>query len=62
MNRRGPNKDGWIEVARLEQLENGSYVIHDERDKESFTATGYDLVWLQVVHELRQNSHLPVAG
>ena len=27
VNRRGPNKDQWIEVAGLEQLENGHYVI-----------------------------------
>ena len=60
VNRRGPNKDGWIEVAKLEQLENGSYVVHDESDRDSFTANTYDLVWLQVMHELRENSHLPV--
>ena len=62
VNRRGPNKDGWIEVAKLEELENGSYVVHDESDRESFTASTYDLVWLQVMHELRENSHLPVIG
>lgn len=51
-----------MEVARLETLENGSYVVHDELERESFTAAGYDLVWLQVVFPLRENSHLPVAG
>ena len=60
VNRRGPNKDQWIEVAELEQLENGHYVIHDESGQESFTAVGYDLIWLQVLHELRENSHLAV--
>ena len=62
VNRRGPNKEGWMEVARLETLESGNYVVHDENERESFTAEGYDLVWLQVVHPLRENSHLPVMG
>ena len=60
VNKRGADRAGWIEVAKLEELENGSYVIHDESDKDSFTAVGYDLIWLQVVHGLRSNSHLPV--
>lgn len=60
VNKRGPNRDGWIEVAKLEELENGSYVVHDEAGKDSFTAVGYDLIWLQVVRELKENSHLPV--
>ncbi len=62
VNRRGPNKDGWMEVARLETLENGGYVVHDENERESFTAEGYDLVWLQIVHRLHENSHLPVTS
>ncbi len=62
VNRRGPDKDRWLEVARLETLENGSYVVHDEHERESFTAEGYDLVWLQIVLPLRENSHLPVTG
>jgi hypothetical protein len=60
VNRRGPNKDGWMEVARIEVLESGSFVVHDENERESFTAEGYDLVWLQVVLPLRENSHLAV--
>lgn len=60
VNKRGPNRDGWIEVAKLEELENGSYVVHDETGRDSFTATGYDLIWLQVARELRHNSHMPV--
>ncbi|MEM9200056.1 MAG: hypothetical protein AAGC53_00270 [Actinomycetota bacterium] len=60
VNRRGANKDGWMEVDRLERLESGGFVVHDERERESFTAEGYDLVWMQVVHVLRENSHLPV--
>ena len=62
VNRRGPDKDRWLEVARLETLENGSYFVHDEHERESFTAEGYDLVWLQIVLPLRENSHLPVTG
>ena len=57
VNRRGPEKSGWIEVERLEQLESGDYVVHDLRDADSFTATGYDLVWLQTVVILDANSH-----
>ena len=60
VNKRGPNRDGWVEVLKLEQLENGSYVVHDETGKDSFTAVGYDLVWLQVARELKHNSHMPV--
>lgn len=60
VNKRGSDRTGWIEVAKLEQLDNGSFVVHDETDRDSFTAVGYDLVWLQVVHELRFNSHLPI--
>jgi hypothetical protein len=60
VNKRGPDRSGWIEVAKIEQLQNGSFVVHDEADSDSFTGLGYDLVWLQVVHELRFNSHLSV--
>ncbi len=58
VNKRGPEKTGWIEVSKLEPLPDGSFVVHDETDKDSFSARGYDLVWLQVVHGLRHNSHL----
>ena len=60
VNKRGPNKDGWIEVLKLEALENGTYVIHDDTSRDSFSALGYDLVWLQVTRELRHNSHMPM--
>ncbi len=60
VNKRGPEKQGWIEVARLEQLESGAYVVHDIRDVDSFTATGYDLIWLQTVVALHANSHLAI--
>ncbi len=58
VNKRGPEKSGWIEVERLEQLESSDYVVHDVLDVDSFTATGYDLVWLQAVVTLEANSHL----
>ncbi|GEM_PF-2129351 len=60
VNRRGADRSGWIEVARVERLDNGAMVVHDEADRDSFTAVGYDLVWLQVVVELHHNSHLPM--
>lgn len=58
VNKRGPEKNGWIEAERLEQLESGDFVVHDVRNVDSFTATGYDLVWLQTVVRLDANSHL----
>ncbi|MEZ5244342.1 MAG: hypothetical protein R2707_04530 [Acidimicrobiales bacterium] len=58
VNKRGPEKNGWIEVERLEQLESGDYLVHDAREIDSFTATGYDLVWLQIVVRLDANSHM----
>lgn len=58
VNKRGPEKSGWIEVERLEVLQSGDFVVHDVHDVDSFTATGYDLVWLQTVVTLEANSHL----
>ncbi len=58
VNKRGPEKSGWIEIAKVEELQNGSFVLHDDSGTESFTAKGYDLIWLQVLHELHHNSHL----
>ena len=58
VNKRGPEKNGWIEVERLEQRQSGDYVVHDARDVDSFTASGYDLVWLQTVMRLDANSHM----
>ena len=62
VNKRGPEKMGWIEVDRLEQLESKDFVVHDVRDVDSFTATGYDLIWLQTVVSLHANSHLALPG
>lgn len=60
VNKRGPEKDGWIEVDRVEQLESGELVVHDTLDRDSFTAVGYDLIWLQTIHSLQANSHLAI--
>jgi len=62
VNRRGPERTGWIEVERLEQLPDGTLVVHDMLERDSFTAVGYDLVWLQTVVTLHANSHLPLPG
>lgn len=59
INRRGPERNGWMEVDRLERLPDGNYVVHDETGRDSFTAKDYDLVWLQTLEILISNSHLP---
>lgn len=60
VNRRGAQRDGWIEVAQLEQLPGGDFVVHDEKGSDSFTAQPLDVVWLQVLAPLTRNSHLVV--
>jgi len=62
VNRRGPERTGWVEVDRTEHLPDGTLVVHDKHQRESFTAVGYDLVWLQTVVTLRTNSHLALPG
>lgn len=57
VNKRGPERSGWIEVEQLEQLNSGDFVVHDAAGTDSFTATGYDLIWLQTVVSLAANSH-----
>lgn len=59
VNRRGPERTGWLEVERIERLPGGDIVVHDETAMDSFTAKDYDLVWLQTVEFLTANSHLP---
>jgi len=51
-----------VEVDRTEHLPDGTLVVHDKYQRESFTAVGYDLVWLQTVVALRANSHLALPG
>ncbi len=62
VNRRGPERTGWIEVDRIEKLPDDTLVIHDRTERDSFSASGYDLVWLQTLEILRTNSHLPLPG
>ncbi len=59
INKRGPDRNGWMEVDRVETLPEGDLIVHDESGRESFTAKDYDLVWLQTLEELIGNSHLP---
>lgn len=59
INKRGPERSGWMEVDRVETLPEGDLIVHDESERESFTAKGYDLIWLQTLEELIGNSHLP---
>lgn len=60
VNRRGPERTGWVEVDRIERLHDETMVVHDKYERDSFTAVGYDLVWLQTVVYLHTNSHLPL--
>ncbi len=59
INKRGPERNGWLEVDRVEELPGGGLVVHDQSERESFTADGYDLVWLQTLEELTGSSHRP---
>ena len=60
VNRRGPERTGWIEVDQVEKLPNGDLVVHDDDGSDSFTAKTLDVVWLQVLTPLKYNSHLVV--
>lgn len=60
VNRRGPERTGWIEVRELESLPSGDLVVHDEAGADSFTAHPLEVVWLQVLTPLKHNSHLVV--
>lgn len=58
VNRRGPERTGWIEVSEVERLSSGDLVVHDESGTDSFTAKALDVLWLQVLTPLKHNSHL----
>jgi hypothetical protein len=60
VNKAGPQRDGWIEVAAVERLPDGRVNIADDTYQKSFTSQGIDLVWLQIARPLVGNSHLPV--
>ena len=59
INRRGPERNGWLEVERVEVLQSGEMIVHDETGSDSFSAKNYDLVWIQTLEELVGNGHLP---
>lgn len=60
VNRTGPVRDGWIEVAYTEELPDGRLNLCDESYRKSFVSERLDLVWLQIVGTMKGNSHLPV--
>lgn len=60
VNRTGPVRDGWIEIAYSEQLPDGRLNLCDESYRKSFVSEPLDLVWLQIVGTMKGNSHLPV--
>lgn len=60
VNRMGPVREGWIEIAYTEQLPDGRLNLCDESYRKSFVSEPLDLVWLQIVGIMKGNSHLPV--
>jgi hypothetical protein len=60
VNRRGNQRDGWIEVANISPMNSGELLIADDTERLSFTSAPLDLVWLQIARPLRGNSHLPI--
>ena len=62
VNKRGPERTGWLEVDRVEVLDAGTYVVHDEFDRESFTATSYDLVWMQTLQQLDSSNDVSLSA
>jgi hypothetical protein len=58
INKSGPFREGWIEVASVDLLPDGRLNIADPSYRKSFTTEPRDLVWLQILRPLRGNSHL----
>jgi hypothetical protein len=58
VNRGGHVREGWIEVASMDQLPDGRLNISDATYRYSFTSGPLDLVWLQIAQTLEGNSHL----
>jgi hypothetical protein len=57
INRRGHIREGWIEVARADQMQDGQILIADVGDKSTFLSQPLDILWLQIVSPLSGNSH-----
>jgi hypothetical protein len=60
VNRRGHQRDGWIEVTVVSAMQSGELLIADESERLSFTSAPLDLIWLQIARPLRGNSHFPI--
>ncbi len=60
VNRTGPIRDGWIEIAYVEPLPDGRLNLCDESYRKSFVSEPLDLVWVQIAGTLKGNSHMPV--
>jgi hypothetical protein len=58
VNKGGHVREGWIEVALVEDLPDGRVNIADATYQQSFTSGAFDLVWLQIARPLDGNSHL----
>ena len=57
INRRGHIREGWMEVGRTEQMQDGQILIADIGDKTTFLSQPLDILWLQIVSPLTGNSH-----
>jgi hypothetical protein len=60
VNKSGPLRDGWVEIAYTEPLPDGRINLCDESYRKSFVSEPLDLVWLQIAGTLKGNSHMPV--
>jgi len=60
INKSGALRDGWVEIAYVEQLPDGRVNLCDESYRKSFVSFPLDLVWLQIAANLKGNSHMPV--
>jgi len=60
VNKGGPVRDGWVEIAYTEPLPDGRINLCDESYRKSFVSEPLDLVWLQIAGTLKGNSHMPL--
>ena len=62
INRRGHIREGWMEVGRAEQMQDGQILIADISEKSTFLSQPLDILWLQIVSPLTGNSHFALPG
>jgi hypothetical protein len=62
INRRGHIREGWMEVGRVEQMQDGQILIADIGEKSTFLSQPLDILWLQIVSPLTGNSHFALPG